>query len=399
MMTPVRHPDHPARLAQDDLDLARVPAKRSANSIASGRGSTVVRSTIAPSAFDTTFWVTTSTSSGRSGRSSLVRSRAAQSSAGRSSPATTSGTPSRATIWIRPSAVATDQAAPTSSGTRRSTRSRSSGVSTSSESGPSVSSTSRAPLARAFGWAARLSPPKENAIASGGASRSAFVPRPWRSGTMTTSGASPSVRAASSGSTIVAISSGEMSGRSTGRTRIASAPPAIASSRACSRPLVQAAAALADRPAPPADGDRPRPRRIGLTTSGRRRWPALRVVAASVRRQESDRPASRRSSASSDPPEPRLGRPRASRRARSRRAGGGSPWSRRRGPVDRSYATRQSRIERAKARTSRAQPDPRPASSTMSVSVTSVRSPSASTAGASAASTASRTKPVATRPR
>ena len=39
----------------------------SANSTASGRGSTVVRSTTAPSAFETIFWVTTRTSSSRSG--------------------------------------------------------------------------------------------------------------------------------------------------------------------------------------------------------------------------------------------------------------------------------------------------------------------------------------------
>ena len=47
---------------------ARRGPKRSANATASGRGSTVVRSTTAPSALETTFWVTTRTSASVSGR-------------------------------------------------------------------------------------------------------------------------------------------------------------------------------------------------------------------------------------------------------------------------------------------------------------------------------------------
>ena len=44
-------------------------SQRSANATASGRGSTVPRSTMRPSALDTTFWVTTSTSPARGARS------------------------------------------------------------------------------------------------------------------------------------------------------------------------------------------------------------------------------------------------------------------------------------------------------------------------------------------
>ena len=75
-----------------------------ANSIACGRGSTVVRSTIAPSALETIFCVTTRTSSSRSGVAPGVRSMASPRNAATSSPGTTSGMPSRATTSRRPSA-------------------------------------------------------------------------------------------------------------------------------------------------------------------------------------------------------------------------------------------------------------------------------------------------------
>src|SRR6185503_18806746 len=67
-----------------------------ANATASGRGSIVVRSTIAPSALDTTFWVTTTTSSWRSGRIPSVCASAATMRAARSSPGEISGMPSSA---------------------------------------------------------------------------------------------------------------------------------------------------------------------------------------------------------------------------------------------------------------------------------------------------------------
>ena len=60
----VLHPHDPLRLAQDQLDLAWIAVVAlSRTRPTSGRGSMVVRSTIAPSAFETTFWVTTRTSS------------------------------------------------------------------------------------------------------------------------------------------------------------------------------------------------------------------------------------------------------------------------------------------------------------------------------------------------
>ena len=89
------HAQHLGRLAQHDLDLARVavPAPRR-SSTASGRGSTSRRSTMRPSAFETTFWVTTRTSSARgasSGRSAISARQASTASAARSSPGLTSG--------------------------------------------------------------------------------------------------------------------------------------------------------------------------------------------------------------------------------------------------------------------------------------------------------------------
>ena len=66
-----------------------------------------------------------------------------------------------------------------------SARSRSSGVSRSSGERPAEDRRGGRRLARAAGsWAIALSPPKQTSIASGGASSRAFVPRPWRSGTI-----------------------------------------------------------------------------------------------------------------------------------------------------------------------------------------------------------------------
>ena len=79
-------------------------SKRSANLIASRRGVTVVRSTTAPSAFDTIFWVTTSTSSRVSGNAPAVRWIALPMKTPRSSPSRISGIPSSARIRIDASA-------------------------------------------------------------------------------------------------------------------------------------------------------------------------------------------------------------------------------------------------------------------------------------------------------
>ena len=81
-------------------------SQRSANVIASGRGSIVSRSTIAPSAFETIFWVTTRTSSGRSGRTPAVASIASPIRPARSSPPTISGMPTSAIASTRPPASA-----------------------------------------------------------------------------------------------------------------------------------------------------------------------------------------------------------------------------------------------------------------------------------------------------
>ncbi len=71
-------------------------SQRRPNSRASVRGSIVVRSTIAPSALDTIFWVTTTTSPGWKGRTPVVRSTASATIDGRSSPGRISGMPSSA---------------------------------------------------------------------------------------------------------------------------------------------------------------------------------------------------------------------------------------------------------------------------------------------------------------
>ena len=77
-------------------------SQRSANATTSGRGSIVVRSTIAPSAFETTFCVTTRTSSSARGSAPAVDRRAATNSPSRSSPGRISGIPSRAITDSRP---------------------------------------------------------------------------------------------------------------------------------------------------------------------------------------------------------------------------------------------------------------------------------------------------------
>ncbi len=99
-----------------------------AHSIACGDGSTVRRSTTAPSALDTTFWVTTRTSPGRAGSAPGVASSASPIIPSRSSPSWISGRPASAITSTRaPRRQSTCRA----SGAAASASSRSSGVSTS----------------------------------------------------------------------------------------------------------------------------------------------------------------------------------------------------------------------------------------------------------------------------
>ena len=202
-------------------------SQRSANSIASGRGSIVVRSTMAPSAFDTTFWVTTRTSSSRSGRTAGGRRERI-----RDERRQVVARDDLAEALERDRLDAVSHRRPRASSASAS--SRSSGVSMSSVSGPSSTSTCAPAAVAAPAWADRLSPPKQNSMTSGGDRRSAFVPRPWRSGTSATSGSPPPASAA-----IRSSCSGVTGGRSIGRMRTAVAPAAIASSRACRRPSLR----------------------------------------------------------------------------------------------------------------------------------------------------------------
>ena len=139
---PVRHPDDPPRLAQDDLDLARVAVESLGELDRLGPGFDAVRSTTAPSAFETTFCVTTRTSSSRRGSAPGVPAIASPMSPGRSSPRRTSGMPSSARTEIepgvgRPPPSTVGQPTPSRSGAVDSTKTRSSGVSRSMVSGPS----------------------------------------------------------------------------------------------------------------------------------------------------------------------------------------------------------------------------------------------------------------------
>ena len=61
------HPDHTTGLAQDDLDELRILGQPAAMAVLTGDGTTELRSRMRPSAFDTTFWATISTSPAASG--------------------------------------------------------------------------------------------------------------------------------------------------------------------------------------------------------------------------------------------------------------------------------------------------------------------------------------------
>ena len=157
----VGHPDDPRASRRTTSTWRGSRSQRAANSIASGRGSTPVRSTTAPSAFDTTFWVTTSTSSSRQrqGAGRAVRGRRRSARPGRRP---------RRSPGCRPSGDDLD-AAGASAGTEAppapsiSTRTRSSGVSRSTASGAvDLDVAARPPRRPRPRWAARLPDPKAN---------------------------------------------------------------------------------------------------------------------------------------------------------------------------------------------------------------------------------------------
>ena len=172
-----------------------------------------------PSAFETTLCAITRTSSGPSS----TRSR---SSAARSSPGRTSGMPGSGSSLTRRAraaraapASAARPACPAASAARRAARSP--GVSTSSSSDGSRPTRTVAPAAWASAACRAKEPgPKAGVSTVGGSSRSALVPEPWRSGTMTTPGAAETSRSSTS--------TGSKAGQSPGTSRTRCAPRATA---------------------------------------------------------------------------------------------------------------------------------------------------------------------------
>ena len=193
------HAHDPARLAQDDLDLAgvAVPGRRPSRSPA-GDGSTVRRSTTAPSALDTTFWVTTRTSPGCGGER-----------AGRRLERVADHRLEVVALVDLGQAGERDDLDP---GRRRQSTCERLGRDRLGEQQVlgrvDVEAEHVADLANAASaddasqaWPARESPPNAGSMTSGGSSSRAFVPRPWRSGARTTDGrpaASPAARTRSS---------------------------------------------------------------------------------------------------------------------------------------------------------------------------------------------------------
>ena len=178
----MRHPHDAPGLAQDDLDLAgvAVPAVGELDRL----GARLDRREV-DDARPRPWRRSSGSRPGRRRRAGAARRRAAARasaiSAGRSSPGTISPRPPIASDLDPVSHRPILAHAPGPGAGRRACRCP-------RPSGPS-SSMSRAPAAAAAAECARwLSPPKHMSMTSGGASNSAFVPRPWRSATIATSG-------------------------------------------------------------------------------------------------------------------------------------------------------------------------------------------------------------------
>ena len=153
----------------------------------------------------------------------------------------------------------------------------------------------RRPTAAAV-WARRLSPPKQTSMTSGGLSRSALVPRPWRSGTMATSGGS---RVGQHVDDLGEGLGGDARQVDRQDEQRATHPPAMTSSRASRRPALSPVLRWRRGRAPAARA-RPRTSSSGVTTIVSAIpgvATAARIVASASRVTRS-----RRSSASSTAP-------------------------------------------------------------------------------------------------
>ena len=268
----------------------------SAQATASGRGSTVRRSTTAPSALDTTFWVTTRTSPSRRGRAPGVASSA--------SPIMRLEVVALADLGqagerddLDPAVGLSRQRRPRRRAPRASPRPRrAAGRRACRRRGASTSATSTNARVGRRGEprvAGPASPPNAGSMTSGGSSSRAFVPRPWRSGASTTLGRAGRVAGGEEGGQGPGADAGQVrrqDEQAVGVDRAARPPGAPGSGRAT------AARSAA----------RPRPRRRASTsgsgeTTTTSVTPSVASAAATVRRS-SRSTRSRRSSASRTAP-------------------------------------------------------------------------------------------------
>ena len=205
------HPDDAAGLAQDDLDLARVavPARSERDGLRTGLDRVKVDDRALGLRDDLLGDDEDVVGRGAAGGRPSPRSR--RRSAGRDRrPAEISGMPPSAIASTRPVSAARDAREPGSRVPRGAPAGTSADIDRLADRrrsgdcprrgagrpgcrgrGPAGRRGRRAPRRRsraAASWAIALSPPKQSSIASGGAISRAFVPRPWRSGTIATSG-------------------------------------------------------------------------------------------------------------------------------------------------------------------------------------------------------------------
>ena len=204
------------------------------------------------------------------------------------------------------------QPAPRPSGAIDSTSTRSSGVSRSTVSGAVDLDVRRAGgLGRGSRWARRLPGPNAKSMTSGGRRPSALVPVAVAVGDEDDARRRRRRRRPRRAHEDARSPRDVTNGRSIGRTRIASAPPATTSSRASAQPGVEAARPLAERPRTEI-GRAAQDLAIGADRPARRRA-GRRPAAASTVRASNPSTRSWRSSASSALAEPASWRPRASR--------------------------------------------------------------------------------------
>ena len=276
-------------------------SKRWANSSASSPGTTPVRSMTAPSALDTIFWVTTSTSPSVSGRAPGVRSMASPMRPPTASPMRTSGIPSRARTEIGDGSAGTHalrlDRLDEHEVVGRIEVDRERAVDLDVRRADCLGRGSMgAPAARPEREVDDVGRPERERV------RAAAVPVGDEDDDALGRSAGPSAAAATgsvSGARMAAIASDVTNGRSIGSTRTASAPPATTSSRASASPALRPRERWRSVRAPRSAARR-RTSRSGLATSTSSSRST--AVAASTVRASNPWTRSSRSSASSRSP-------------------------------------------------------------------------------------------------